>query len=217
MIVFFDIGSTLIEGPSSGPGKRLSTALGIADVAAVNQLLFRTPLEDAATAAAEFARRFAVAEEQAYAEIDRLWRAQLDEAYVLPGAVEAVARMRAAGVPRGYISNIWPPFYRKFVDAFPDEEHCPQVLSFRSGRMKPDLDFYREALQRADVQPQEAVMIGDTYLNDIAPALELGMRAIWILHRPEKERCAITRVINGELPAPDRTLCSIADLSLDHL
>ena len=217
MMVFFDIGSTLIEGPPSGPGKRLAAALGIEDLPAVNRLLFQTPLENAREAAGEFARRFRIAHDRALDEIDRLWQAQHCEAYVLPGAVEAVARLRDASVPRGYISNIWPPFYQRFTEAFPEEADSPQFLSFRHGRMKPDIEFYREALDQAGVAPSESVMIGDTYLNDIAPALQLGMRAIWILHRPEKERCALARVINGELPTPHRTLRCIADLTLDLL
>ena len=217
MTVFFDIGSTLIEGPPSGPGKRLAAALGISDLPAVNRLLFRTHLEDPESAAEAFASTFLIPKGRCFEEIVKIWQAQLREAYVLPGAIDAVAKLREAGIPRGYISNIWPPFYQRFAQSFPQEEDCPQALSYRSGRMKPDLEFYREACNAAAVSPQDAVMIGDTYLNDIAPALELGMRTIWILHRPDKERCALARVINGEWPGPHRTLCSIADLTLDLL
>ncbi len=60
-------------------------------------------------------------------------------------------------------------------------------------------------------------MIGDTYKNDILPAIELGMRTIWVLHRPEKERDALTDVLNGAAPRPNWTLRSIADLKPELL
>lgn len=212
MTVFFDIGSTLIEGPPSGPGKRLAAALGVDDEAAVARLLFQTHLRDPDHAASEFSGAFGVDRSRACAEIGKLWLAQRDEAYVLPGAVEAVGRLRGKGIRRGYISNIWPPFYERFALSFPEEAPAPQFLSFRTGRMKPDAAFYRDALEATGEMAEDCVMVGDTYLNDIAPAMQLGMRAIWVLHRPDKEKRELARVLNGELPAPYRTLCSIEEL-----
>jgi HAD superfamily hydrolase (TIGR01549 family) len=146
-----------------------------------------------------------------------LWNAQLTEAYVLPGALEAIARLDAAGVPRAYLSNIWPPFYEHFRRSFPTEATAPQFLSFRCGLSKPDKEFFRETLRSLNADPRDVVMIGDTYKNDILPAIELGMRTVWLLHRPEKEREALVAVMNGAAPRPDRTLGSIAELEPDQL
>jgi FMN phosphatase YigB (HAD superfamily) len=55
-------------------------------------------------------------------------------------------------------------------------------------------------------------MVGDTYKNDIAPALALGMKTVWVLHRPHKETRDLVRVLNHAAPAPDLTLESIGDL-----
>ncbi|MFC7370102.1 HAD family hydrolase [Fictibacillus iocasae] len=38
----------------------------------------------------------------------------------------------------------------------------------------------QEILQEFDVKPEEAVSIGDNFINEIAPALLLGMRAVYI-------------------------------------
>jgi FMN phosphatase YigB (HAD superfamily) len=54
--------------------------------------------------------------------------------------------------------------------------------------------------------------VGDTYANDIAPAIEAGMQTIWVLHRPEKEKSDLVRVLNGNAKAPGLTLESIAQL-----
>ena len=60
-------------------------------------------------------------------------------------------------------------------------------------------------------------MIGDTYRNDILPAIQLGLRTIWILHRPDKERPALVDVLNGTLPKPDLTLPSIGELQVSDI
>lgn len=213
MIVFFDIGSTLIDGPSQGPGKRIADLLGRPELRKrIDGLLFRTNVKTPDELGELVSRELNVRAEEAVAAI---WRAQLDEAYVLPGAREAVARLREAGIPRGYISNIWPPFYHCFERHFPEEAACPRFLSFELNLMKPDIAFYRHALEQT--QADEAVMVGDTYRNDIVPAAETGMRTVWLLHRPAKETHDIAAVLNGNAKAPDLTLESIAQLTPEHI
>jgi len=48
MIVFFDIGSTLIDGPPQGPARRLSDTLGLGPEAVkeLERILFRSPASD---------------------------------------------------------------------------------------------------------------------------------------------------------------------------
>jgi HAD superfamily hydrolase (TIGR01509 family) len=183
----------------------------------LERLLFRTPSESPEHLAQHIAEALEIDRAAAAIECSRLWNAQLAEAYVLPGALEAVASLKAAGIPRAYLSNIWPPFYEHFRRMFPCESDAPQFLSFRLGLAKPNKEFFREALRALDVAPESVVMIGDTYQNDILPAIELGMRTIWALHRPEKEREALANVLNGLAPKPNRTLRSIAELKPDLL
>jgi len=77
------------------------------------------------------------------------------------------------------------------------------------------------ALRAVEARAEDAVMVGDTYRNDIRPAIELGMRTVWVLHRPEKEKADLIAVMNGDAPPPDLTLASIAELApsklLDHV
>jgi HAD superfamily hydrolase (TIGR01509 family) len=215
MIVLFDIGSTLIDGPSAGPARRLAEALGVGreKVAELERLLFRTPVRDADELGHAVSVRLGVDRALAVDAARSLWEAQLREAFVLPGAREAIAGLRAAGIARAYLSNIWPPFYAHFEREFPEEAaQCPQFLSFRTGLMKPDAEFFRLALGALEVEPAAALMVGDTYDNDILPAIELGMRTVWLLHRPAKEKEALVRVLNGSAPRPDFTLGAIGEL-----
>jgi len=215
MTVFFDIGSTLIDGPPLGPARRLSQTLGLGTEAVheLETILFRSPARDPEELANTVANRLRVQFDHAFEACTALWNAQLAEAYVLPGAREMVQALRAAGIPRAYLSNIWPPFYEHFRQEFAEEaEGQPQFLSFQTGLMKPDPAFFQHALRALEIRAEHAVMVGDTYKNDIRPAIELGMRTVWVLHRPEKEKADLIAVLNGEAPPPDLTLASIGEL-----
>lgn len=48
------------------------------------------------------------------------------------------------------------------------------------GKSKPHPDFFNWALEQANCQPSEAIMIGDRVDNDIKPARSIGMKTIWL-------------------------------------
>jgi HAD superfamily hydrolase (TIGR01509 family) len=214
VIVFFDIGSTLIDGPPFGPARRLSEMLEIGPEAVkeLERILFRSPARDPEQLANTIINRLRVDHKRALEACTTLWNAQLEEAYVLPGARELIEKLKSAGIPRAYLSNIWPPFYEHFRQEFAAETEQPQFLSFQTGLMKPDPAFFQLALRAVEARAEDAVMVGDTYKNDIRPAIELGMRTVWVLHRPEKEKADLVAVMNGDAPPPDLTLGSIGEL-----
>ncbi len=45
---------------------------------------------------------------------------------------------------------------------------------------KPDPKYYQEILNKLDVEPEEAIMIGNDLQNDIEPAKEAGLHNYWI-------------------------------------
>lgn len=216
MIALFDIGSTLIDGPPYGPARRLAEMLGLEKpaVSQLEHLLFRSPSATPQELAARISAELGV---DAIEACTRLWNAQLTEAYVLPGAHQAMARLRKAGIPRAYLSNIWPPFYEHFRREFTEECDQPQFLSFQTGLMKPDPEFFHLALRQLAQPIENIIMIGDTYHNDILPAIRLGLKTVWILHRPDKERPALVEVLNGTAPKPDLTLPSIGELQVSNI
>jgi len=52
------------------------------------------------------------------------------------------------------------------------------LLSFEIGLVKPNPKIFEEMLKRAKCNPKEAMMIGDNFDDDVAPAKSLGMHAI---------------------------------------
>lgn len=55
------------------------------------------------------------------------------------------------------------------------------VVSSEVGLEKPDPAIFRLALKKAGCAPEEAVMVGDRYDNDILPANLVGMRTIRVM------------------------------------
>ncbi|HEX9975423.1 MAG TPA: HAD family hydrolase [bacterium] len=55
-----------------------------------------------------------------------------------------------------------------------------QGISQVVGMSKPDPRFFHWALEQAECQPHEAIMIGDRVDNDVKPARSIGMKSIWL-------------------------------------
>ncbi len=54
------------------------------------------------------------------------------------------------------------------------------AISEELGLEKPDPRIFSWALEKANVEPSEALMVGDRVDNDIAPARRLGMKGLWL-------------------------------------
>lgn len=48
------------------------------------------------------------------------------------------------------------------------------------GCRKPSEEIFRIGCERLGTQPDETLVVGDSYKNDIAPAIKQGMQAIWL-------------------------------------
>ena len=53
------------------------------------------------------------------------------------------------------------------------------VVSEEVGVAKPERRIFEVALERAQVRADEAVMIGDSWANDVEGARAAGIRAVW--------------------------------------
>lgn len=118
------------------------------------------------------------------------------------------------GLLIGLISDIWSPYYKSFKRACPDIAAIADsaALSFKDGVRKPNPVLFEKALASLNLTPDAAVMVGDSYVSDIEPAMMLGMRTVWCLFRPDSELSSIVRVFNGELKKPDYVIGTISQL-----
>ena len=92
--------------------------------------------------------------------------------------VPVLDELRQAGVKIGLVTNsardvrAFALHHRLDVDA--------AVGSFHHGKTKPHASIFRAVLALLDVEPADAVMVGDTIADDIEGARAIGMRAILV-------------------------------------
>jgi HAD superfamily hydrolase (TIGR01549 family) len=82
------------------------------------------------------------------------------------------------------------------------------AISEEVGFAKPDPEIFKVALKRAGVQPHEAILIGDSWTNDVLGAIQVGIQPIWFNRKGiDAEDSTITEIRSFE-PIED---------SLDHI
>jgi HAD superfamily hydrolase (TIGR01662 family) len=110
-------------------------------------------------------------------EITRGWeRHENFELYDdVPGTL---ATLRSAGLRIGLVSNSSRDVQEFALHHGLDVD--AGLSSFHHGHTKPHASIFRAVLDLLEVEPPEAVMVGDTIADDIEGALALGMRAILV-------------------------------------
>jgi HAD superfamily hydrolase (TIGR01662 family) len=110
-------------------------------------------------------------------DITRGW--ELHENFELyEDTAPVLAELRHAGVKIGLLTNS-----ARDVNAFARHHGLDvdaAVGSLEHGKTKPHASIFRAVLDLLDVEPADAVMVGDTVEDDIEGARALGMRAILI-------------------------------------
>jgi HAD superfamily hydrolase (TIGR01549 family) len=107
----------------------------------------------------------------------RRWEVH-DHFHLYEDALPVLADLRTRGLKLGLISN----GQRDLVEFARHHELDVDVAvgSMSHGRTKPHASIFQAALLALDVAAQDAVMVGDSYADDIEGARALGMRAILI-------------------------------------
>ena len=107
-------------------------------------------------------------------ELVRAWE-QHERFTLYEDALPALAALREHGVKIGLISN-GSRDLEEFVAHHGLDADC--VVGSRAfGRTKPHPEIFRHALALLGVRPEDAVMVGDSYEDDIEGARALGMKA----------------------------------------
>jgi putative hydrolase of the HAD superfamily len=105
-----------------------------------------------------------------------------------PDVLDLLDRLRGRGLKVGLVSNVFdPPALMRglFAELGLLERLDALALSTEVGKRKPHPAIFRSALEQAGVQPDEAVMVGDRLLEDVAGAQSLGLatvQATWFRH-----------------------------------
>ncbi len=121
----------------------------------------------------------ALADQQADAMFDEYLHLYTLQWSLLPGATEflgATAHLPCALDTNGHRAQV-----RKKLQALGLTAQFQVVVTPEDcGAKKPDPRIFLYAMARLGVQPQQALMVGDNPLSDIAPAVALGMQVFHV-------------------------------------
>lgn len=97
------------------------------------------------------------------------------------GAIETLAHFQQRGTPMALLTNGEASNQRRSVVTHQLEQffHCI-VIEGEFGVGKPDERVFRHALREVGCDPSDVWMVGDSLEADIAPAVALGMHAVWV-------------------------------------
>ena len=114
--------------------------------------------------------------------------------------IESLAQSYLLGLVSNYYGNVEAVLkelsLKKYFTSIVDST----VIGIR----KPDAQIFEAALKELGVNPTEAIVIGDSYSNDIAPAKLLGCDTIWINNKGWQNP--------DEISSADRIIKSIKEL-----
>ena len=92
--------------------------------------------------------------------------------------VPVLQALRERGIKIGLVSNS-----ARDVRAFAEHHELPidaGISSFHHGKTKPHASIFRAVLELLGVEPQDALMVGDTVEDDVEGARALGMQAVLV-------------------------------------
>lgn len=111
----------------------------------------------------------------------------------VPGSLELVERLDAAGVPLFAITNFGEEFWHAFRPTQPVfDRFAGIIVSGTEKMMKPDPAIYRLALSRFAIDPAGALFIDDV-ADNVAGAESVGIAAHQFRDAPTLERELIAR------------------------
>jgi len=135
----------------------------------------------------------------ALAQIDRWHKVENFDLY--PDVLPCLQRLDAAGLAVGIVTNT----ERDLLEAI---EHfglsrfvVAVAASFEVGVMKPSPRIFQRALGQADTDPADAVMVGDSYHDDVRGAQAAGIVGILLDRSGGSTKPAPTIRSLAELPA----------------
>lgn len=101
--------------------------------------------------------------------------------HLIPGAVEALERLRARGVGLGLVTNGTGPDQRAKIERFDLGRHFNHILiEGEFGCGKPDTRVYHAAMDALRSHPAETWFVGDNLEWDVAAPQRLGLSVIWV-------------------------------------
>ncbi|MBZ9751966.1 HAD family hydrolase [Deinococcus sp. HMF7604] len=123
---------------------------------------------------------------------------------LLDGAGALLSTLRAAGLKLAVLTNYVREVQAEKLAHFGLEGQLDALLCIDDlGCAKPDPRAYHAACAALGVRPEAAVMVGDSWANDVEGARHAGLRAVWVNRAghpaPDPQVPSVQRLV--DLPA----------------
>jgi 2-haloalkanoic acid dehalogenase type II len=104
----------------------------------------------------------------------------------IPGVIELLKLLKENEYKMAIITNGFQKVQHKKIQTCKLNAYIDHIITSEEvGVTKPDARIYREALRICNVSPNEVIMVGDSWENDIKGAHALGIKTIWLNRRNE--------------------------------
>lgn len=111
---------------------------------------------------------------------DRYAAYREENMYLYPDAIAVIDAFRARGMKLGLVTNGATEVQNWKIDQFDLRERFDHFqVEEEAGFGKPDGRAYVESLAALDVDPADAIMIGDDLVWDVLAPKRLGMKGVW--------------------------------------
>jgi HAD superfamily hydrolase (TIGR01662 family) len=142
--------------------------------------------------------------------IQRSFAASRPHFFIEEDTIDVLENLRESGYRLGLISNASDPDdLGRLIDTFDLRPYFEMILiSAGVGLRKPHPRIFHMALDHFNVEPQRAVMIGDTLDADVLGAHNAGMPGIWIARRGDRP----DNHVHLHTILPDKTIQTLAEL-----
>jgi FMN phosphatase YigB (HAD superfamily) len=97
----------------------------------------------------------------------------------MPGALECIQDLVAAGIPVGILTNGWSELQERKIAHALGEFPGPVFVSDVIGAYKPSADAFRKLEVALGVDATQLWYVGDNPAADVAGARAYGLRAVW--------------------------------------
>jgi putative hydrolase of the HAD superfamily len=120
-------------------------------------------------------------------ELSKLYVSRYDQSLrAIPGVTEVLTRLKRQNACIGVVTNGFTSIQRKKLEACGLSSFIDHLItSEQIGTAKPDPAIFRAALTVCGAKPHQAVMIGDSWVNDIEGSHAVGICTIWLNRRSE--------------------------------
>lgn len=115
---------------------------------------------------------------------------------IYPETIDVLTRLKKSGykiiMVTNFDSRVYDVLKRLGIYEIADDI----VISSEAGYAKPDIEIYRLALKRNNLDPSECIFVGDNYINDYVTPISIGIDAVLLNRNNENDKYKVKHINN---------------------